>query len=443
MQLKLSLIFLVLLTSCSGRFESISNDGSKAISSNIYGGERVDEGEWESVVSISKLNSDHEVDQSFCTGTLIDERTVLSAAHCFKRNKQYYLRSSVITTQNVDATERTYTKIKDIRIHPNYKGEDSPFDFAIIDLEDNASIDPDKIISPSSIREVSVGDSVHLVGFGRIEDGSNGIKFEVGTSVRENQRDEFLAGGNGKDTCAGDSGGPVFIKNDSGHYEFFGVTSRAPDDADSYCGDKTVYGKVSTAMKWVRAEKIIDSALKADSFESIALLKKASLELPKYFKTYKLLGEYYLKFNMLNEAVVSLMAASSMKLDDVQTIDLLRETYNRLGSEDSEINMLRRLLVLEPSNQQYFKRLESLGQKSAAEISRGIGFFKMESYHFAVMDLELHKEDVSAAFILAFIKLRESEFESSLALLRSIPGNALGIINLRDSRDDTLLMAAV
>jgi len=442
-QLKLTLIFLVLLTSCSGRLESISTEKAKTISSNIYGGERVADGEWKSVVSISKLDSNDEVQSSFCTGTLIDEKTVLSAAHCFKRSKQYYINGSVITTVNVDATERSYTKIKDIRIHPHYQGEDSPFDFAIIDLVESAGIEESEIVSPSSIKEVSIGDSVHLVGFGKIEDGSNGVKFEVETNVREDQKVEFLAGGDGKDTCAGDSGGPAFIKNDNGEYEFFGVTSRAPDDANTFCGDKTVYGKVSTALKWIRAEKIIDRALEEDSLESINLLKKAALELPKFFKTYKLLGEFYLKFDMLNEAVASLLAASSMNLEDVKTIDLLRETYLRLGDEKSEITILRRLLVLEPSNQTYFKRLESLGHADEAQIARGIGFFKMESLHFAVMDLEGHRENPSAAFVLAFMKLKESDYKGALELLKGIEDGSLGIVNLRDGRGDTFLMTAV
>ncbi|WP_372655597.1 trypsin-like serine protease [Halobacteriovorax sp.] len=441
MQLKLTLTFLVLLTSCSGRLESISSE--KAISSKIFGGERVDDGKWQSVVSISKLGADDKVDKSFCTGTLIDEKTVLSAAHCFKRNKLYYINGSVITTDNIDATERTYTKIKDIRIHPNYLGEDSPFDFALIDLEESAGVDVSNLISPSSTGVASEGSAVALVGFGKIEDGTNGVKFEVETNIREDLGDEFIAGGDGKDTCAGDSGGPVFIKNNSGDYELFGVTSRTPDDANAYCGDKTIYGKVSTAMKWVRAEKIIDRALELDSLESIELLKKAKLELPKYFKTYKLLGELYLRNNMLTEAVKNLMAASSLNPQDVKSLNLLREVYIELGNEEAEISILRRLLVLEPSNQLNFKRLESLGERSAAEIARGIGYFKMGSNHFAIMDLEAHKEDSSAAFLLAFLKFKEMDSESALELLRGIPSDDLAIVDLRDSRGDTFLMTAV
>ncbi len=443
MRIILFLTFSTLLASCSGKKEQLDAVKEKKISSRIYGGQRVVENKWKSVVSISKLNFKGEIGNSFCTGTLIDEKTVLSAAHCFSRVKEYYMRSAAITREDIDSKKRTYTKIKNIRLHPNYTGKDSAFDFALIDLENSAGVEPADITALSSTKDILEGEEVELVGFGKIEDGSNGIKFEVRTKVREDLDIEFTAGGNGKDTCSGDSGGPVFTKNKRGEYEFFGVTSRTPDDANTFCGDKTIYGKVSVAMNWVKAERLIDLALEENSLESIALLKKAKIVFPKYFKLYTLLGEFYLKFEMFDKAIANLSVANNFKIDDFKTIDLLRETYARMGNVDAEVLTLKRLLTLDPNNEKYFERLDFFGETDLAEIYRGIGRFKKGDIELAKLDLELHMGDPMAAFIMAFSELKMSNFEESKKILSDLSDEDIIAINFRDKRGDTFLLAAV
>ena len=432
--------FSILLASCSGK-QDVSIQ--KKISSKIFGGERVVEGEWKSVVSISKLSYDGEVGKSFCTGTLIDERTVLSAAHCFSRVREYYMRSAAVTLENTDDSLRHYTRIKNIRIHPQYKGEDFGYDFALIDLEGSAGVSAEDIIGASELSKISIGKEVDLVGFGKIEDGSNGIKFQVETKVRSDGETEFTAGGDGKDTCSGDSGGPAFIKNELGNYEFFGVTSRTPDDASVFCGDKTIYGKVSTAMKWVRAERLIDLAIQKNSKESIELLTKAKKLQPRYFKIYSTLGELYLKLGMYSKALGQLTVANQLNIEDTRTAELIRETYSRMGDVDSEILMLRRLLVLDPNNEDYFRRLDFFGETAVAEIYRGVGRFRRGDLALARLDLELHLDSPFATFVMAFSEFKLRNFDEALRLLKTLSVEDIATVDFKDKRGDTFLLAAV
>ena len=440
MRIFLLVTFSILLASCSAKQDA---SVQKKVSSNIYGGERVLKGKWKSVVSISKLSYDGEIGKSFCTGTLIDEKTVLSAAHCFSRVKDYYMRSAAVTLEDTDDSLRFYTKIKNIRIHPQYEGEDSGYDFALIDLEESTGVTTEDIIPASQLSKVSIGQEIDLVGFGKIEDGSNGVKFEVKTQIRGEERFEFTAGGEGRDTCSGDSGGPAFIKNELGEYEFYGVTSRTPDDASTFCGDKTIYGKVSTAMKWVKAERLIDLAIKKSSKESIALLTEAKRLQPKYFKIYTTLGELYLKLGMLSKALGQLTVANQLNLENLKTLELIRETYSRLGDIDSEILILRRLLVLDPNNEAYFNRLDFFGETAEGEIYRGVGRFRRGDLALARLDLELHLDNPFATLVMAFSEFKLSNFDEALRLLKSISEEDIVTIDFKDKRGDTFLLAAV
>jgi MYXO-CTERM domain-containing protein len=62
---------------------------------------------------------------------------------------------------------------------------------------------------------------------------------------------EFRAGGEGQDACGGDSGGPAFIKLESGEHRLAGVTSRGVRPCGT--GD-SVYGVPYPILTWLREE---------------------------------------------------------------------------------------------------------------------------------------------------------------------------------------------
>jgi endonuclease G len=120
--------------------------------------------------------------------------------------------------------------------------------------------------------ELSAATETTLVGFGNSDPSSTngfGIKREVGVdfvALRRAAQDnlgpeetkygfeaavEFVAGGEGHDSCNGDSGGPAYIRSGT-KTVVAGLTSRATDVATSPCGDGGIYTRIDSQLEFIR-----------------------------------------------------------------------------------------------------------------------------------------------------------------------------------------------
>ncbi|XP_072398605.1 trypsin-1-like [Diabrotica undecimpunctata] len=200
----------------------------------------------------------------FCGGALVDEETVITAAHCFNDVSGRI----TIVAGTADLTqEGTSIKVQSILIHENYNPDVAPFDYDIAILKLSEKITFSDKIQPINlpVEDTAVPEDtpVSTAGWGLTEEGgatTSDILLEINIKIinwqtcKELLQDEsevtermicagYLKGG--VDTCQADSGGPLELNG-----TLIGIVSwgRGCGEAD-YPG---VYTHVARFRSWIK-----------------------------------------------------------------------------------------------------------------------------------------------------------------------------------------------
>ncbi|MCU0701610.1 MAG: trypsin-like serine protease [Myxococcaceae bacterium] len=185
---------------------------------------------------------------SFCTGTLIGPKTVLTAAHCIYaqgRNAPYFAAFGTYAS----SPTQTVRIVNQVR-HPSYNGQSN--DFGLVQLERAVTTVPLVVLNETPMTQGLVGQSVRHVGFG-VTDGATqvggGTKRDVTTVLRQVQPTIIVSGMTGKQTCQGDSGGPSFMTfpGTPGPRQV-GVVSFGDQGCMQFGAD----GRVDRVVPWIR-----------------------------------------------------------------------------------------------------------------------------------------------------------------------------------------------
>jgi secreted trypsin-like serine protease len=219
----------------------------RQIQPRVVGGEPVPNGDYPFVASLGDARYGGTAYQRhFCGASLIDSNSVLTAAHCVQGTPKWPLRVAVGKTLLSGDGGQT-RRVSTIAIHPRFDGaSDVKYDAAVLTL--NSPVQGIRPLGIAGLAQNALeepGRLATVAGWGNViaqpPRGDNGSNYPDRMRVARvpivsdaRARDVYgtsfvgalmvAAGKEGKDTCTGDSGGPMFATQADKRYQI-GITS--------------------------------------------------------------------------------------------------------------------------------------------------------------------------------------------------------------------------
>ena len=201
----------------------------------------------------------------YCGGTLISSTWVLTAAHCVKGTAASSIRIRAGVNKLSDSTQGQTVGVSSVTVHPSYSSATNAADIALLKLStavSNPYAAPAKLPSNAveSVLDVK-GKYAVVSGWGLTQGNNNSSASddlrEVSIPITPNPTS---CGGSsvpgnvicgeayqGKDSCNGDSGGPLAQTYNSTFY-VLGIVSYGP----AACTGYGVYTRVNGYLSWIQ-----------------------------------------------------------------------------------------------------------------------------------------------------------------------------------------------
>jgi hypothetical protein len=191
---------------------------------------------------------------SGCTGTIIAENLILTAGHCLSNGAMNVVFRTNMYAQGTGAVIPVERKI----VHAQYKPTGRyivPYDIAMLKLSKNipANYKPVKLLPAS--QPLKVGEAVLQAGYGETLQrggGSFGRLRSVDNTYagRSSYGRVTVANRNFTGTCAGDSGGPLYVKR-SNEWYVAGALSGGQESQQYGCHGGGTYTGVAEFNSWI------------------------------------------------------------------------------------------------------------------------------------------------------------------------------------------------
>ncbi|WP_070965759.1 S1 family peptidase [Vibrio sonorensis] len=216
-----------------------------------------------------------------CSGSLIDDTHVLTAAHCF--NEWDDNTFVALGTTNASQLTNELLEIKNVYVHESYEQNSLVHDIAIVNISKSAKLNLSKISISDNEQDyrseysmLSKDGLLYVNGYGATDPFSKTansflhsaevdlITHDQCLGYRSNLRDtqlcsQFYSDSNGSfgAPCFGDSGGPLYYESEqeSGKYIQVGIISFGSKSCSTMSGDNptSVYTEVTDYQDWIFA----------------------------------------------------------------------------------------------------------------------------------------------------------------------------------------------
>ncbi|XP_054853599.1 suppressor of tumorigenicity 14 protein isoform X2 [Eublepharis macularius] len=251
--------------------EENCNCGTRSFSkkSRIVGGLDAEAGEWPWQVSLHAGSEGH-----VCGASLISQKWLVSAAHCFNDvnvrysdPKTWTAYMGLFSQQDRGNANVQKRGIKNIISHPNFNDFTYDYDIAVLELDNQVAFTKQvqPICLPDATHEFPAGKVIHVTGWGAtVEKGVAAVILQKAEIRVINQTicESLLPGQltprmmcvgileGGIDACQGDSGGPLTSIEPNGRMFLAGVVSWGVGCAQR--NKPGAYTRVSQFRNWIR-----------------------------------------------------------------------------------------------------------------------------------------------------------------------------------------------
>jgi len=232
----------------------------------IVGGDPANQGENRWITSLQGSGS------HFCGASLIDDRWVLTAAHCVEGETASAVTVWVGGYDLRQPEQGTTLQVSKIHAHQDYDGETLNNDIALLELAQAAPESLPRVKLPTAevmATAAAPGDSLTASGWGTLSEGGSSPNrlHEVAIPVVSNEAcnapesyggdivaSMICAGlrSGGKDSCQGDSGGPLWVDFQDSDY-LVGLVSFG--DGCAVANKYGVYTRVISFLDWIQQTK--------------------------------------------------------------------------------------------------------------------------------------------------------------------------------------------
>ncbi|KAL1441899.1 hypothetical protein MTO96_008215 [Rhipicephalus appendiculatus] len=219
-----------------------------------------------------------------CSGTILTQRNILTAAHCIKQNDTYPTR--ILAYYNsTEKFDGEFLRVDRMKVHPDFNETSFVNDIALLRVERSFTFTTRTRPICISLEPIDIFHKhVRVAGWGRLKQFGPSQRLLYYTSLRVmsdevcmrkfasngyNTTLQFCAHEYTTDACDGDSGGPAIARADNRRFLQVGIVSYGAG-----CADKEVpgvYTRLDALVPWILDNILYGTWLILNGFSGICL----------------------------------------------------------------------------------------------------------------------------------------------------------------------------